>query len=320
MMTMKAKGEYSFSTCWNIKKHTVGRELIEEIRELGFSRVELNYNITREMLTTIEPMIERGEIGISSVHNTFPHTPDPDYGTDSVLLGFDDETKRKRAIELLVQSAEYAHRYGAKAVVVHPGEVPFPYDISGELEVIYHEQGRDSAAYQTLWAQMLERRNSLSGHYAQRIRDSLEEVCDRIVSKGYDVAIGIETRSRCYQMPTLQEAKTIIDDLKGAPVYLWYDIGHGMIMDRMGLYDNAKEANEMIDYILGVHIHETIGLSDHWCPYIHSGDLEFFDRFVNIIRQAPIKVYELKAACQPEDIERSHELLTNKIAKLEPQG
>ncbi|ASR48067.1 xylose isomerase [Paenibacillus kribbensis] len=320
MMIMKAKGEYSFSTCWNIKKHTVGRELIEEIRELGFSRVELNYNITREMLTTIEPMIERGEIGISSVHNTFPHTPDPDYGTDSVLLGFDDEAKRKRAIELLVQSAEYAHRYGAKAVVVHPGEVPFPYDISEELAGIYREQGRDSAAYQTLWTQMLERRNSLSGHYAKRIRDSLEEVCDRITSKGYDVAIGIETRSRCYQMPTLQEAKTIIDGLKGAPVNLWYDIGHGMIMDRMGLYDNAKEANEMIDYILGVHIHETIGLSDHWCPYIHSGDLEFFDRFVNIIRQAPIKVYELKAACQPEDIERSHELLTGKIARLETQG
>ncbi|QYK61503.1 TIM barrel protein [Paenibacillus sp. S25] len=320
MMTMKAKGEYSFSTCWNIKKHTVGRELVEEIRQLGFSRMELNYNITREMLTTIEPMIEREEIGISSVHNTFPHTPDPDYGTDSVLLGFDDESKRQRAIELLVQSAEYAHRYGAKAVVVHPGEVPFPYDISEELEDIFNEQGRDSAAYQTLWGQMLERRNSLSGHYVQRIRDSLEEVCDRIASKGYDVAIGIETRSRCYQMPTLQEAKTIIDRLKGAPVYLWYDIGHGMIMDRMGLYDNAKEANEMIDYILGVHIHETIGLSDHWCPYIHSGDLEFFDRFVNIIRQAPIKVYELKAACQPEDIERSHELLTSKIAKLQPQG
>lgn len=77
MMTMKTKGEYSFSTCWIMKKHTVGRELIKEIRELGFSRVELNYNITREMLTTIEPIIERGEISISSVHNTFSPTPDP---------------------------------------------------------------------------------------------------------------------------------------------------------------------------------------------------------------------------------------------------
>ncbi|WP_367997093.1 hypothetical protein [Paenibacillus sp. CH40] len=41
------------------------------------------------------------------MHNTFPHTPDPDYGTNSVLLGFDDESKRQRVIELLVQSVEY---------------------------------------------------------------------------------------------------------------------------------------------------------------------------------------------------------------------
>ncbi|QYR20325.1 sugar phosphate isomerase/epimerase [Paenibacillus sp. sptzw28] len=310
------KGEYSFSTCWNIKRHTEGRAMAEEIRSLGFRQVELNYNVTKEMLTTIEPMIERGEIGVSSVHNTFPHTPDPDYGTDSVLLGFDDEEKRVRAIELLLQSAEYAHRYGAKAVVVHPGEVPFPCNIDQQLKGIYNEQGPDSPAYTQLWREMLDRRESLSGQYLRRIGDSLEEVCERSAAKGYDVAFGIETRSRCYQMPTLQEAKTVINRLKGAPVYLWYDIGHGMMMDRMGLYDNAKEAGEMIDDIIGVHIHETIGLSDHWCPYVNSKDMSFFDRFLAIIDRARVKVYELKSACTPEEIEESHALITGKISAL----
>lgn len=123
---MEDKGEFSFSTCWNIRRHTTGDGMLNEIRELGFRRVELNYNVTEEMLATIEPMLERGEIGVSSVHNTFPHVADPDYGTDSVLLGFADREKRKRAVDLLVRSAEYAHRYGGEAVVVHPGEVPFP--------------------------------------------------------------------------------------------------------------------------------------------------------------------------------------------------
>ena len=95
------KGEYSFSTCWNIKRHTTGSAMIDEIRSLGFQRVELNYNVTPELLSTIEPMIEHGDIGVSSVHNTFPFIADPDYGTDSVLLGFKDEAKRKRAIDLL---------------------------------------------------------------------------------------------------------------------------------------------------------------------------------------------------------------------------
>lgn len=69
---MEDKGEFSFSTCWNMRRHSTGDGLLNEIRELGFRRVELNYNVTEAMLVTIEPMIERGEIGISSVHNTFP--------------------------------------------------------------------------------------------------------------------------------------------------------------------------------------------------------------------------------------------------------
>ena len=61
-MQQNDKGEYSFSTCWNIKRHQVGKAMIQEIRELGFRRVELNYNVTKEMLTSIEPMIERGRL------------------------------------------------------------------------------------------------------------------------------------------------------------------------------------------------------------------------------------------------------------------
>ncbi|MBD0381798.1 sugar phosphate isomerase/epimerase family protein [Paenibacillus sedimenti] len=314
------KGEYSFSTCWNIKKHPAnGRELIEEIKELGFRNVELNYNIKAEHLETIEPMIEKGEIGISSVHNVFPYIADKDYDTDSVMLGFDDEAKRKRSVELLIQSIEYADRYGAKAVVVHPGEVPFAYNIDHELKQLYREHGRESEAYQKLWKEMLQKREQGSPIYTKRIQDSLEEVCEYTAKKGYNIAIGIETRSRCYQMPTLMEAKTICDNLKGAPVYLWYDIGHAMMMDRMGLYNNIEELQQVKSYIYGVHIHETLELSDHWCPYVHSKE-EYFDHFLEVIEKAPLKVYELKAVCQPDEIHESHAHITSRIAAEKYHG
>ncbi|MBE1441011.1 sugar phosphate isomerase/epimerase family protein [Paenibacillus sp. OAS669] len=313
---MLDKGEYSFSTCWNIKRHTVGREMVEEIRSLGFRYVELNYNVTDELMTTIEPMIEKGEIGVSSVHNVFPHIADKDYDTDSVMLGFDDEAKRERSVELLIRSMEYAHRYGAKAVVVHPGEVPFEYNIDSELKKVYREEGKESAAYRGLWAQMLERRERLSPIYTKRIQESLEKASEHAAQRGWNVAIGIETRSRCYQMPTLMEAKTICDSLQGAPVYLWYDIGHATMMERMGLYDNAAELEQVKRYIYGVHIHETLELSDHWCPYVHSNDLTGFDRFLGAIEQAKVKVYELKAACQPGEIEESHRIITGKLDGL----
>lgn len=311
---MEDKGIFSFSNCWNIKRHTAGDEMLREIRGLGFRRVELNYNVTEEMLVTIEPMIERGEIGISSVHNTFPHVPDPDYGTDSVLLGFEDKTKRQRAIELLVRSAEYARRYGGEAVVVHPGEVPFPDNIAQELGQIYSGQGRDSEAYRSKWSELMERRSAYSAGYVQTITESLYEVCDKAASKGVNISFGIETRSRPQQIPTLAEAKTIIRALKGAPVGIWYDTGHAIMMDRMGLYDSVGEMEGLMDDIVGVHIHETIGLSDHWCPYVNSKDMEFYDAYLPMIERAQVKVYELKAACQPEDIHESHQLLMAKLA------
>ncbi|MFC5649276.1 sugar phosphate isomerase/epimerase family protein [Paenibacillus solisilvae] len=313
----KDKGEYSFSTCWNIKKHRDGRAMIEEIMGLGFGSVELNYNVTREHLDTIEPMIDSGEVRVSSVHHAFPFIGDTDFDTDSVMLGYEDEARRGRAVELLKQSIEYADRYGAGAVVVHPGEVPFTDNIDSQLKQIYRVKGRESKEYLALWREMSERRERLSPQFLERIRHSLEEVSEFVARKGYRVAIGIETRARCYQIPTLQEAGSLIKSLKGSPVGLWYDIGHAMMMDRMGLYDNLRDLREVSPYIVGVHIHETIGLSDHWCPYVHSQDDVYFDHFLGVIRQAPIKVYELKAQCLPEDIERSHTLITQKTALLE---
>ncbi|MCM3781503.1 sugar phosphate isomerase/epimerase [Neobacillus mesonae] len=310
---MQDKGEFSFSTCWNIKRHSVGESMVNEIAELGFRRVELNYSVTRDMLTTIEPMIEQGKIEITSVHNTFPHIPDPDYGTDSVLLGFEDKSKRERAIELLVGSAEYAHRYGARAVVVHPGEVPFSNDISKELYSIYNSEGKESDTYRHKWAELMDRRQEYSSGYVQTIIESLDEVCNRTLSQGIHVQFGIETRSKPQQIPTLAEAKVMINALKGAPVGIWYDTGHAIMMDRLGLYDSVNEMEGLMDDIVGVHIHETIGLSDHWCPYVHSKDLTFYDAYLPMIERAQVKVYELKAACQPEQIHESHQLLVSKL-------
>jgi sugar phosphate isomerase/epimerase len=310
------KGDYSFSTCWNIKKHRSGQDMIEEIMSLGFRSVELNYNVTQEHLATIEPMIENGRIHISSVHHAFPFVDDKEYDTDSVMLGFEEEAKRQRAVELLMQSIEYADRYGAGAVVVHPGEVPFPVNIDAQLKQLYRDKGKDSQEYRMLWKEMSDRRERLSPLYLETIRRSLEEVSEFIAKKHFNVTIGIETRARCYQIPTLQEAKQIIESLKGSPVGLWYDIGHAMMMDRMGLYDNLKELEEVCKYIVGVHIHETIELSDHWCPYVHSQDDSYFDHFLGVIDRAPVKVYELKSQCLREEIEDSHTRIVNKIAKL----
>ena len=56
---------FSFSTSWNWRCGS-GERIVEEILELGFREVELNYRITDRMLEAITPYVDRGTIAVSS--------------------------------------------------------------------------------------------------------------------------------------------------------------------------------------------------------------------------------------------------------------
>ena len=63
---------YSFSTCWNSHRHTNGREMLEEIRDLGFEYAELSHGIRLSLVPGIMDAVEAGVIKISTLHNFCP--------------------------------------------------------------------------------------------------------------------------------------------------------------------------------------------------------------------------------------------------------
>src|SRR5207248_3199442 len=63
---------YSFSTSWNSHRHTDGRAMLREIRELGFDRAELSHGIRVGLVPGILASVEAGDIRISSLHNFCP--------------------------------------------------------------------------------------------------------------------------------------------------------------------------------------------------------------------------------------------------------
>ena len=63
---------YSFSTCWNSHRHTDGRAMLREIRDLGFEYAELSHGIRLSLLPGILEAVDAGEIKISSLHNFCP--------------------------------------------------------------------------------------------------------------------------------------------------------------------------------------------------------------------------------------------------------
>jgi sugar phosphate isomerase/epimerase len=291
---------FSFSTSWNWRGGDSGERVIEEILELGFDKVELNYRVTRGMLKGIAPYVARGTVSVPSVHNVFPAIDDPRFDTDSRMLGYRDEGLRARAVELTIGSVEAGRELGARALVVHPGVMPWdesppgPSGFAGiafdeELKRRWREDGPDSGPYKSLLAEFVEyRRRGMRGEL-ERILRSLEEIANYIERRGIEMRIGVENRPMCFQVPDFVEMGYLLDALAGGPVGLWLDTGHGAIQRNMGLFDDRSGAKGLADRLVGMHIHDVEGVDDHFAPYSKEG----LDPYLGLIRRAPIKVIEL---------------------------
>jgi sugar phosphate isomerase/epimerase len=308
---------FSFSTSWNWRNSVVGSEIVGEILSLGFGRVELNYRISEAMLQTIAPLVERGELIVSSVHNVFPSVDDQRFDTDSRLLGYEDEDLRAQALALGKRSIDFAAALGAGAVVVHPGELlskaeggfPSGREYDERLKALYGDKGPDSPEYRGLLAEFKARRAEAGSAELERITRSIGELAEYIAKKGYGLRIGIENRAMCHQIPDFAEMSAILSRLEGAPVGMWFDMGHGGMMRTLGLFDDRVEASRLAGRLVGVHIHDIDGVDDHFAPYSREG----LDGYLALIEAAPIKVLELGAKNTREAVLRGTERLQEKL-------
>ena len=292
------KADLAISTMWNFRKAHSGEELIDQLRELGFSRVELNYQVRTEWLSGIRRRINEGAIKVSSVHNVFPKTLDKQFDTDSVMLGYEDESLRQQAVELAKGSIEWACVLGAGAVVFHPTEVPLDpqeFDVPLKKMIAAHQQ--DTEEYRALHARMLAARQSQP--YIDRMMKSIDELADYVVKYDLPVKLGMENRAMCHQCPIYSEFDMIADRFSGGPVGIWLDTGHAIMMEEMGL-QQLPLSKKVADMIVGMHIHDAVDALDHYAPCTLDGDV--LAPYREYIVNSPIKVLELSGRLSAEEI------------------
>ena len=97
---------YSLSTCWNSHRHTDGRAMLREIRDLGFEYAELSHGTRISLMPGILEAVDAGEIQISSLHNFCPLPMGVNYAAPN-LYQFSAERPRER---------ELAKRYTLKTI------------------------------------------------------------------------------------------------------------------------------------------------------------------------------------------------------------
>src|SRR6266446_3832502 len=115
---------YSLSTCWNSHRHTDGRAMLREIRDLGFEFAELSHGIRLTLLPGILDAVEAGEMKISSLHNFCPLPMGVTYSAPN-LYQFSAERPRERemAQRYTLKTLEFAARVKAPVVVLHLGSI-----------------------------------------------------------------------------------------------------------------------------------------------------------------------------------------------------
>jgi len=279
----------ALSTAWNYAHAKDGKEIIQEVKKLGFEKVELNFSLTEDLVKDILELVNRRDIEVSSVHNFCP-IPEglareialP----DCFNLASKDETQRQKAVFYTKKSIDTAKSLKAKAVVLHCGRNEIP-DHTRELIGLNQKGLKTSAAFQDLKLKMQKDRNLVSEAHLRQLLKSMKELANYALDS--DVALGIENRFYYREIPSVDEIGILLEELKGFPAYYWHDAGHARIFEDLGLVKQNEYLNLYHSRMLGLHLHNVLNGVDHQSP--NKGEIDFRD-FIPYIKKDHLKVIE----------------------------
>lgn len=289
---------YSLSTCWNSGRHTDGRAMLREIRDLGFEYAELSHGIRISLLPGIFEAVDAGEIKISTLHNFCPlpmgvHHPAPNLYKFTAL----DARERENAWKHSVKTVETAARLGAKLVVLHMGAVDMK-DYTDRLIDLAAEERRDTPKFQKLLEECLEKREKRKEPHVRAAYDFLRRLADLAGKHG--VLLGIENREALEEIPFESDFDFFFREFDSPVVRYWHDTGHGQIKENLGVIHHAIHVRGLADRLAGFHIHDVVFPGrDHQVP--GSGSIDFAS-LAPAVKPEHIKVLELSPGVPVEAV------------------
>jgi sugar phosphate isomerase/epimerase len=300
----------SVSTAWNALRHESAEGMIGELRSLGFSVFELNVQISEDMMREIEAMLP--EIEITSLHNFCP-VPEGsrDRGSgDFYLLSSPDPIERQKAVDGTMRTIEWAHRLGAKAIVLHMGRVPIEthHEEICDLRLAgFYEKADDKLRYD------LALRESIRDKYLDASLKSASELAGKVAG---DVLLGIESRIVYHEIPNVDEIALFMQAVPPSAGGYWHDFGHAHQTEVVGTGNHETFISRYADRIIGMHIHDSLGRHDHG-PLTH-GTIDF-GRFLPRIPESAISVLEIHKHASAEELVKSREIWESLVAGNQAQ-
>lgn len=291
---------YSLSTCWNSHRHTDGRPMLREIRELGFEHAELSHGIRMALVPGVLEAVAAGEIKISSLHNFCPlplgvEVPAPN------LYEFSADRSRDRelAIKHTLRTFDFAVRVKAPLVVLHLGSMELK-DFGGKLEEMLERGERASPKYDKLLAEAIAKRESRKKGAMDRLYATLKIILPEAEKRG--LILGCENREAVEEIPIESDFENFLRDFDSPNIAYWHDCGHGQIKENLGFIRVPEHLDPLATRLAGFHIHDVQFPARDHCPP-GSGMIDYA-ALKPFVKPEHIKVFELSPRVPVEDAKR----------------
>lgn len=292
--------DLALSTCWNSHRHADGYAMLEEIRALGFGRVELSHGIAAPLVEGILGAVADGVVAVGSVHNFCP-LPAPATGAAPNLYQPSGRStvERRAWLRHSLHTLDFAKRVGASHVVMHSGSVGFRIASPAATLALGLE------AQETRRARALRRLRKASAATLPRVEEGYRSLLPAAASR--QLVLGLENREGVLELPLDEELPELFARLDDANLGYWHDTGHAEIKHRLGLLDPAAHLESLAGRLVGFHLHDVDDSGrDHRAVGTGSVDFGLVARFV---RPQHLLVLEPSPRLTPEEVRASRSRL-----------
>jgi sugar phosphate isomerase/epimerase len=289
---------YSLSTCWNSHRHTDGRAMLREIRELGFDYAELSHGTRISLLPGILEAVDAGEIRISSLHNFCPLPMGVNYSAPNLYqFSADRPRERELAQRYTLKTLEFAARVEAPVVVLHLGSIEMR-DYTTKLLDLAAAGKKETSKYEKLCIELDEKREAKKGPFIERTKEFVKALLPEAAAR--NLRLGVENRQALEELPIEGEFKPLFQELDHSAVIYWHDTGHAQIKENLGFMPHRMQLESLGQWLGGFHIHDVqFPGRDHCAP--GSGMIDF-TALKPFVRPEHLKVFELSPGLSPAQV------------------
>jgi sugar phosphate isomerase/epimerase len=277
---------------------------VAKAKEFGFTHIEANASVSPQMLSELL----KTRVSISSIHSPCPATLSSGGTPISTLsLSSPNESDRREAVSFTKRTIDLASSVKARAIIIHMGEVPIDLNLQGRLSELHEGGYAQTKEYGHAKEELIHQRNYQAPNYLDRAKRSLHDISEYSQQRG--IILGLETRFHFHEIPNIREMAELLDNVPENLVGYWHDVGHAEVQQRLGFSLHEEWLSRFRDRMVGIHLHDVLGISDHHPPGKGNMNWEMVTKY---LRPKILKVCEIGEWNNEEQIQGVVEFLHNR--------